>query len=224
MLSGLLIAAGVLLLADVITTMVWQEPVTALIGLIRQGEVSHRYLRYEDSPLTVRQQGALKRLASTEQRIAYLAGQEQREVPNGAALGRLTIPKIAVSYYVVQGADAGDLERGPGHYAATALPGMGKTVAIAGHRTTYLAPFRNINLLHRGDRIALRMPYGRFTYVVTRQQVVPPNAWWITRDRGQDQLVLSACNPLYSATQRIAVFARLASVTATGPALSGSAR
>jgi sortase A len=218
-LSTVLIVAGLLLLADVLTTVVWQEPVTAVIGLIKQGEVSHRYLSYEDTPLSVDQRGALRQLVSSEQRIAYLAAQEQREVPNGAALGRLVIPKIGVSYYVVQGAAATELERGPGHYRSTALPGMGKTVAIAGHRTTYLAPFRNINALHAGARIELRMPYGRFTYVVTHQQVVRPNAWWITGDRGYDQLVLSACNPLYSATQRIAVFARLQSVTPTGPAL-----
>jgi sortase A len=77
------------------------------------------------------------------------------------------------------------------------------------HRTTYLAPFRNLNELHRGDRIVLRMPYGTFTYAVQSQRVVTPNAWWITRNAGYDRLVLSACNPLYSATQRIAVFAKL---------------
>jgi sortase A len=218
-LSSVLIVAGVLLLADVLSTIVWQEPVTAVIGLIKQGEVSHRYLSYEDTPLSGNQRGALRQLLSSEQRIAYLAAQEQHEVPNGAALGRLVIPKIGVSYYVVQGAGASELERGPGHYRSTALPGMGRTVAIAGHRTTYLAPFRNLNALHDGDRIELQMPYGRFTYLVTGQQVVRPNAWWITRDRGYEQLVLSACNPLYSATQRIAVFARLRSVTPTGPAL-----
>ena len=112
-------------------------------------------------------------------------------------------------YDVVQGTSTGDLERGPGHYASTSLPGEGRTVAIAGHRTTYLAPFRNLNELHHGDRIVLQMPYGRFTYVVQRQRIVTPNAWWITRNVGYERLVLSACNPLYSASQRIAVFARL---------------
>lgn len=133
-------------------------------------------------------------------------------MPNGAAVGLLTIPKIGVSYDVVQGTDTASLERGPGHYPSTALPGLGQTVAIAGHRTTYLAPFRNINELHAGDTIRLRMPYGTFVYAVQHQQVVQPNAWWITRNVGYERLVLSACNPLYSANQRIVVFARLKQV------------
>ena len=108
-----------------------------------------------------------------------------------------------------------DLERGPAHYASTALPGEGETVAIAGHRTTYLAPFRNLNELHPGDRIVLQMPYAKFIYVVSRERVVSPDAWWITRNLGYERLVLSACNPLYSASQRIAVFARLVRIRPT---------
>jgi sortase A len=209
MLSTLLIVAGLLLLGDVTATLVWQEPVTALVGLIKRADTDTRYLSYRTMPLSTAQRVALSRLASAEQRVAYLAGQEQRSVPGGAAVGRLQIAKLGVAYDVVQGTGTGDLERGPGHYAGTGLPGQGRTIAIAGHRTTYLAPFRNLNELHRGDRIVLRMPYGTFTYVVQSQRIVSPNAWWITRNAGYERLVLSACNPLYSASQRIAVFARL---------------
>jgi sortase A len=109
----------------------------------------------------------------------------------------------------VQGTDPGSLEKGPGHYPSTALPGLGQTVAIAGHRTTYLAPFRHIDALRPGDRISLQMPYGRFVYTVEYRRIVIPSAWWVTRNVGYDRLVLSACNPLYSAAQRIVVFARL---------------
>jgi sortase A len=82
-------------------------------------------------------------------------------------------------------------------------------VAIAGHRTTYLAPFRYLNEMKPGDLIVLTMPYARFTYRVQLQQVVTPTSLWITANKGYERLVLSACNPLYSASQRIAVFARL---------------
>lgn len=208
-LSTLLIVAGVLLLADVGATLVWQEPVTAVIGLVARAQTDTRFLSYRSMPLTRAQLQSLQRLTSAEERVAYLARQEQLTVPDGAAIGRLSIGRLAASYDVVQGTDTGDLERGPGHYASTALPGEGETVAIAGHRTTYLAPFRYLNELRRGDLIVLRMPYGTFTYVVQGQRVVAPNAWWITRNLGYDRLVLSACNPLYSASQRIAVFARL---------------
>jgi sortase A len=211
-LSTLLVLAGGLLLADVIVTLVWQEPVTALAGLIKRADTDTRYLSYRTMPLSANQRAVLARLGAAEQRVAYLAGQEQRSVPNGAAVGRLQIARLGVVFDVVQGTRTSDLERGPGHYADTGLPGEGRTVAIAGHRTTYLAPFRNLNELHRGDRIMLQMPYGTFTYVVQGQRIVSPNAWWITRKVGYERLVLSACNPLYSASQRIAVFARLARV------------
>ena len=211
-LSTLLILAGAVLLADVITTLVWQEPVTALVALVKRGDTDTRYLSYRTMPLSTTQRATLARFGAAEQRVAYLAGQEQLHVPAGAAVGRLEIAKLGVVYDVVQGTQTGDLERGPGHYAGTGLPGQGRTIAIAGHRTTYLAPFRNLNALHRGDHIVLRMPYGTFTYVVQGQRIVSPGAWWITRNVGYERLVLSACNPLYSASQRIAVFARLARV------------
>jgi sortase A len=218
--STLLIVAGLLMLADVIATLVWQEPVTAVVGLIQRSGTDTRYLSYRSMPLTPGQLARLQRLGSEEARVAYLARQEQQTVPNGAAVGRLVIGKLGVSYDVVQGTTTGDLERGPAHYASTSLPGEGETVAIAGHRTTYLAPFRNLNELHPGDRIVLQMPYARFTYVVAAQRVVTPNAWWITHNVGHEQLVLSACNPLYSARQRIAIFARLVRMQPTSAAHS----
>jgi sortase A len=208
-LSTLLILTGVLLLADVAATLVWQEPVTAVVGLLKRDGTDMRYLSYRSMPLTRTQLVTLERLTGEEERVAYLAREERLTVPNGAAVGRLVIGKLGATYDIVQGTTTGDLERGPGHYASTALPGEGETVAIAGHRTTYLAPFRNLGELQRGNRIVLQMPYGRFTYVVQSQRVVAPSSWWITRNVGYDRLVLSACNPLYSARQRIAVFARL---------------
>ena len=89
------------------------------------------------------------------------------------------------------------------------VTGEGGTVAVAGHRTTYGAPFRRVDDLERGDRLVMRMPYGRLTYRVERKRIVDPSATWVVRDVGHEQLVLTACHPLYSAEQRIVVFARL---------------
>ena len=161
---------------------------------------------------------ALAGLRSRRERIAYLARREQRQLRTGDAVGRIELPRIGAGYTIVEGTDEQSLEKGPGHYPATALPGMGLTVAVAGHRTTYLAPFKQINELVAGDRILITMPYGRFTYRVQYQKIVAPTALWVTRDVGYDRLVLSACNPLYSAAQRIIVFARLQSVEPLGPA------
>lgn len=210
--ASVLIISGVLLLADAGVTLVWQEPVTAVIALIQRSQIDQRFLSLRTTPLSPVEKHTLVHVRGSAQRIAYLARLEARRVGTGDAVGRVAIPKIGASFVVVQGTDETSLEKGPGHYPGTALPGLGQTVAIAGHRTTYLAPFRHIDALRPGNRIILRMPYGRFTYVVQYHKIVLPTALWVTRDVGYDRLVLSACNPLYSAAQRIIVFARLAQV------------
>ncbi len=220
--SSVLIIAGLLLVIDAGVTVAWQEPVTAVIATIERSHIDQRFLSFKTVPLTAAQRHALQSISEMPAKIAYLARREATEVPTGAAIGRLVISKIGVSFDVVQGTDTGSLEKGPGHYPSTAFPGLGLTVAIAGHRTTYLAPFRNIDELDHGDLIELDMPYADFTYVVQYHQVVPPSAWWITNDVGYERLVLSACNPLYSATQRIVVFAGLAAVRPTTQALAGA--
>jgi len=216
--SSVLILTGLLLLVDGGVTLLWQEPVTAAIALIKRSDVSHKYLSYRTAPLTHTQRKAVKQIHTSKQRISYLARADLAQIKTGDAIGQIEIPKIGHTYNVVQGDQTGQLEDGPGHYPSTALPGMGQTVGIAGHRTTYLAPFRFINELHRGDRIYVTMPYGKFTYVVQKQQIVQPTAVWVVNNVGYDRLVLSACNPIYSASQRIIVFAKLRSVAPLGPA------
>jgi sortase A len=216
-----LILSGLLLVLDAGVTLVWQEPVTAAIGLVMRSEINQRYLSYRSAPLSTLDQHALVTLPSEGERIAYLARREQRQVLTGDAIGKVDIPKIGADFDIVQGTDTSSLEKGPGHYPSTAFPGLGETVAIAGHRTTYLAPFRHIDALAPGDKIVLRMPYGQFTYVVQYRKIVLPTALWVIKDVGYERLVLSACNPLYSAAQRIIVFARLHSVLPLGAARSG---
>jgi sortase A len=213
--SSVLIISGLLLLLDAGLTLIWQEPVTAVIGLIQRGQIDRRFLSFQSTPLSRIDRHAIVALHTTDQRISYLARREQRQVSTGAAIGRIVISRIGTSFDVVQGTDASSLEKGPGHYPATAFPGLGQTVAIAGHRTTYLAPFRHIDELRPGDTILLKMPYAEFTYVVQFRKIVLPTALWVTRNVGYDRLVLSACNPLYSAAQRIIVFARLRNVQPT---------
>jgi len=135
---------------------------------------------------------------------------------------------LGSSYVVVQGTDGSSLRRGPGHYPGTPLPGQPGTVAIAGHRTTYLAPFRDIDELHPGDQVVLEMPYGRFVYSVEQTRIVKADAVWVTKPVGYPRLVLTACHPLYSASKRIVVFAKLTeeesrdSSRRTSPTISAS--
>jgi sortase A len=215
--SLVLILSGALLLADAAVTLLWQEPLTAVIATIKRDGVDKRFLSYRGAPLSQLERRARAALKTEQQRIAYLARQERKEVKTGQAIGTLQMPTLGAVYTVVQGTDDASLQKGPGHYPQTPFPGLGETVAIAGHRTTYLAPFRNINQLRPGDRIVLTMRYAQFVYKVQYNRVVQPTAWWVTHNVGYERLVLSACNPLYSAAQRIVTFARIQSVLPLGP-------
>ena len=216
-LSTVLIVAGALLLADAALTLLWQEPVSALYGRVQQDKLEGQLKDLEKAPIAAVDQRALRRLDASR-RLAFAARSLKRRSKAGDALGRIRVPKIGISDVFVEGTAAGDLRRGPGHYPATPLPGQRGTVAIAGHRTTYGAPFHDVDQLAKGDRIDLDMPYGRFTYRVERLKIVEPTAVEVTDPVGYDRLVLSACHPLYSAAQRIIVFARLEQVRARGAA------
>jgi sortase A len=220
--SSVLILSGLLLVVDAGVTLVWQEPVTAAIGMVLRSDVNKSHLSYRTAPLSRTDTRALAGIQSLSARITYLARRERDQVKTGDAIGQIQIPRVGHTYNVVEGTDTHSLEEGPGHYPSTAFPGMGQTVAVAGHRTTYLAPFRFLNELTAGDKIFVTMPYGRFTYVVQYQRIVKPTQTSVIDNVGYDRLVLSACNPLYSAAQRIIVFARLRAVTPLGPAKSSA--
>jgi sortase A len=146
-------------------------------------------------------------------------------VPLGSAVATLSIPAAGVSNdVVVEGTDELRLESGPGHYTSTPLPGQPGNVAIAGHRTTWLRPFYNLQAAAAGDPITLRVGNVVFHYTVTRSFTVAPDdtsviapmrGWWLT---------LTTCNPRYSAAQRLVVRARLTSVDELAPVSSRTQR
>jgi len=210
--STVLIVAGVLMLIDAALTVAWQEPVTALIAKLRQGQLNDDLDKLERAGPTPVEQRALDHLHTDRQRIAFLARSLRRRLKDGDAAGRIRIRKIDANYVIVKGTDPAALRRGPGIYDHTPFPGARGTTGIAGHRTTYLAPFRHIDRLGPGDDIEVDMPYATFHYRVQKRQIVTPDSIWIIRRQPYDRLVLSACHPLYSAAKRIVVFARLASV------------
>jgi sortase A len=182
-LASVMMVSGVLLITDAVLTLVWQEPVSAF--------------------LAAREQDALKEaLFDPPQRVL------RREPLEGDAIARMVIPAIGVSEYVVEGTSTGDLRKGPGHYPETPLPGEQGTSAIAGHRTTYGAPFRDIDDLRPGQRIRIDMPDGTFLYRVERVRIVDDQDLSVLEPVGYRRLMLSACHPLYSAAERVIVFAR----------------
>jgi sortase A len=208
-LSTALIVAGSLLLIDAGATLLWEEPVSSLYAHYQQNDLSGQLDRLDEfKPPPVEIQ-AMKALPDPTRKLAFAARSLDRRTDEGDAVGRLTIDRIHVKDVFVEGTNAPDLRKGPGHYPYTPLPGQRGTVAIAGHRTTYGAPFRNIDKIRPKDAITITMPYGKFTYRVERTRIVKPTDVWVTQRVSYDRLILSACHPLYSAAKRIVVFARL---------------
>jgi sortase A len=127
----------------------------------------------------------------------------------GDAVAHIRIPDIGVDKIVIEGVTLDDLKRGPGHYPDTPVPGQPGNAAIAGHRTTYGAPFNRINELAPGDEILVTTVQGAFRYEVRDQLIVSPSEVGVLDDFGDNRLTLTACHPKYSARQRIVVVAAL---------------
>lgn len=138
---------------------------------------------------------------------------------DGAAVGHLQIDAIGVSWVFVEGVSVADLKEGPGHYSETPLPGQAGNAAIAGHRTTYGAPFGNVDQLQPGDEIVVETVQGTFTYLVRQTEIVSPSQVEVLQSDHWDfdgnpatienALTLTACHPKYSASQRIVIAAEL---------------
>jgi sortase A len=207
-----LVVAGLLVLADAAVTLAWQEPLSAL----RAGRAQHRLAaQLHALELTA------PRHAADSAHLAIQARALARSRRDGEAVAELRIARLGLRAVVVRGTTPADLRQGPGLIAGTPLPGQHGTTAIAGHRTTYGAPFRHLDALRRGDAIIVRLPYGTFRYAVEVRRIVQPRDLSVLRRVGHDRLVLSACHPLFSAVHRIVVFARL---TGVGQSASGGGR
>ncbi len=137
-------------------------------------------------------------------------GTAPRMLP-GDAYAAIVIPSIGLDMVVVQGTDYESLKKGPGHYIDTADPwdDTGR-VGIAGHRTTYLHPFLDLDQVRAGDTITLYTPYGRYDYEVTKNFVLPEaNSGVVLEQTERPTLVLTTCNPKYGSSQRLIVTADL---------------
>jgi sortase A len=216
-LGNALIALGVCVLLYAGLILAWGDPVTWLWAHWQQRALTSEFHRQQRQFIVTTppaDTAAAKALVHKDA-VAF-----SKSLQEGHAFGRLTIGRIGLSkVVVVQGTTAGvdaDLSKGPGHYMNTAFPGLGSTVAIAGHRTTYGAWFRHIDEIRDGDFIDLEMPYATFHYKVETHKIVPDTDLSVIDDHGYERLVLSACHPLYSASHRYIIFARAVSVTLPG--------
>lgn len=128
---------------------------------------------------------------------------------DGAAFGVIRIPKIDADHVLFEGVDRPTLKKGPGHMPWTPLPGQPGNAVVSGHRTTYGAPFSNLDLLEPGDEILVETALGTHTYVVRDSFIVAPTAVEVTDPKRGGWLTLTTCNPKYSARERLIISAEL---------------
>jgi sortase A len=224
LLGKILIALAIVLVGYSAAIVFWGDPVTYVYANWKQrqlaSELTDEFKAYAasagiDDLAVERSRGATHLEIAQAQRelVERAANRLNGHLKMSHPLGRIRIPDVGVNAVFVQGTRWGpDLSQGPGHYPQTSLPGVGRTVGIAAHRTTFGAWFRHIDSLRSGDAISLRLPYATFHYQVFKYEIVKSGDWSVIRDRGFDTLVLSACHPLYSASHRWIVYAALVRV------------
>jgi sortase A len=207
-LSISLITAGLVLLADIGITLVYEEPLTSIYASVQQSKAEDELDETEADYPSRADERAIDPIRTRKRKIATLAARFGRQADSGEAIGRLKAPDMDLDVVFVQGTDTASLQKGPGHFPETPFPGQGGTVGIAGHRTTYGAPFRHADSMERGDRIVVEMPYATIHYRVQKTAIVDPTDVGVVRYVGYERLVFTTCHPVYSAAQRLIVFAR----------------
>jgi sortase A len=229
-----LVVAGIGAVAWTIVVWRWQDPFTALYTMYQQHKLSGRYHKIADAyqPLLIKESKAVH--ARKAEPSAVLIKDERDAVKRdakryqgtlhaGTPLGRIKVHRLGLNAVLVTGTDHDSLTKGPGWDTRTFLPGAGKLIYIAGHRTTYLAPFARINKMKPGDLVTIEVPYGAFVYRVRSHVIVPADD--LSRLRSSNRpagtpagevVALQACHPRFFATQRYIVYAVLARVVPKG--------
>lgn len=218
-LGTLLLVIGVGVLVWAATVYLWKDPFTTAYTAYEQRRLESNLAReFENwkpapAPKPTSRPGRpapkpRRDDVTREARLFRLASED------GDAIARLRVPRLGLDVVVVNGTNVGDLRRGPGRHEDTFMPGEGKLVYVAGHRTTYGAPFSDINALEAGDRITVELPYGTVEYRVTSHRIVDDTDLSVLESSDREELVLQACHPRFFASQRYLVYARPVAVEA----------
>ena len=203
-LGTLLIVAGLATLGWAFAVWRWEDPVTSIYTAYEQRGLSSglddRFAAYVARPRSV---------AASPRAIADDARRYRRGTRRGEAIGRLHVPRLGIDMVFVFGTDTDSLKRGPGLDPRTFFPGQGRLVYVAGHRTTYGAPFSKIDSLRKGDVIRVEMPYAAFTYRVTGNRIVAATDVSVLKSKSYEQIALQACHPRFFASHRWIAYGRL---------------
>ena len=208
LLGTLMIVAGLCTLAWAFAVWRWEDPFTSVYTAYQQRGLSsgleERFATYKP---------AVEQVESADP--AALAAEARRyraQTENGDGIGRIEVPRLGVKMVLVYGTDRESLKRGPGLDPRTFFPGQNRLVYVAGHRTTYAAPFSKIDSLQRGDVIRVEMPYGTFTYKVTGSRIVAATDLSVLKSKRYEQIILQACHPRFFASHRWITYGRLTKV------------
>ena len=213
-LGTVLAVAGVLTLFWALLVWQWQDPFTALYTKWKQHQLASQYVKRVQSFDKAVVPGPT---AATEQTIIARDAKRYRlSSKRGQVIGRLRVPRMGLNMLLVNGTDHDTLKKGPGRDMRTFMPGENRLVYIAGHRTTYLAPFSHIDRLQSGDRVTIEVPYGTFIYTVTRHRIVKATDLSVLRSPRHEVVALQACHPRFFASHRYIAYARLLRVEPRG--------
>jgi sortase A len=209
----LMIVAGVCSIGWALLVWQWQDPFTAIYAKYQQHKLatsfSHRFADYT-APAPPKTAGAPA--LDERARIAAAARSYRLSLHEGEPVGRLVVPRLGLKSIVVNGTGHDDLTKGPGRELHTFMPGEGELVYVAGHRTTYLAPFAKIDKLRAGDPITFELPYATFHYEVTRHVIVKADEIDVLESHHKELIALQACHPRFFATHRYIAYAKLVRV------------
>src|SRR6476469_2566114 len=187
-----LIAAGVLTLLWALVVWQWQDPFTALYTTWRQHQLTSQYekrVQAFSAPI------AHESVAAERRSLAREARRYRLDSKRGEAIGRIKVPRMGMNRLLVNGTDHYTLKKGPGRDLRTFMPGENRLVYIAGHRTTYLAPFSAIDAIEPGDSIRLELPYATFVYRASGHRIVAATDLSVLRSPHHELLALQACHP-----------------------------
>lgn len=216
--SGIvLLVLGLGALAWGAVTWQWGDPVTALYTKRAQSRLADeleakRHTLLATAPPTARPSAPTSAAApevGEPASIGPLARRYRATLGEGDAVGRLRVQRLGLDVVVVLGTEDATLRDGPGIHRTTRLPGQGGLIYVAGHRTTYDAPFADVDRLRAGDVATMELPYGTFHYEVTGTRIVDDDDLSVLAPTDREILRLQACHPRFRATQRIIVSARL---------------
>jgi sortase A len=213
LLGTLLAVAGVLTLGWALLVWQWQDPFTALYTTWKQHQLASQYDKRARTFTTTISGPTVKAERAS---IAREAKRYRLSSKRGQVIGRIRVPRMGINMLLVNGTDHDTLKKGPGRDGRTFMPGENRLVYIAGHRTTYLAPFSHIDRLRRGDRVTIEVPYATFIYAVTRHRIVKSTDLSVLRSPRHELVELQACHPRFFATHRYIAYAKLLRVEPRG--------